>query len=117
MNYKTWLDKTVTGKLSKNRKNFVKNAAKEDLTLPVLDSLINEGYEVVQWDAGNSTHSKCLDLHGQQWPLVDFISGLSYSAPMAEKSHPNDANCKLIVSGVEVPTVSVDYSGNVEQYV
>lgn len=117
MRYQTWLDKTVTGELSDNRKNFVKNAAREDLTLPVLDSLINEGYEVVQWDAGSSTHSKCLDLHGQQWPLADFVSGLSHSAPMAEKSHPNDENCKLIVSGVEVPTVSVDYFGNVEEHV
>jgi hypothetical protein len=90
-----------------------KVAAREDLTLPVLERLLNDGYQLVTWDSGRSQHSKCLDLDKQVWTLLDFTSNLLHSAPLAERSHPNDANCTLLVSGEGLPTVRVDYNGNI----
>lgn len=86
---------------------------REDLSLPVLQSLLNDGYDVVTWDSGPSTHAVCLELNEQQWNLQDFISGLVHSAPIFERSHPGDASCAVLVSGENLPTVRVDSFGNI----
>jgi hypothetical protein len=113
-NYNEWATKVVTQKLRSDRVELQKEAAQEDLTRPVLENLLHQGYEIVKWDSGNSRCATCLELNNQQWNLTDFLSNLRHDAPIAEKSHPNDANCKVIVSGPNVPTVAIDYNGNLE---
>lgn len=86
---------------------------REDLSLPVLQSLLNDGYSIVAWDSGPSTHAVCLELNEQQWNLQDFLTGLVHSAPIFERSHPGDASCAVLVSGENLPTVRVDSFGNI----
>ena len=87
---------------------------RQDMSLPVLERLQNEGYNQVQWDSGNSTHSVCRDLNRQVWDIDSFTSGLNFEAPLFEKSHPGDSNCTLIVSGPNLPDVQVDSYGETD---
>lgn len=88
---------------------------REDLSLPVLQRLLHDGYEIVTWDSGSTTHSTCLELNEQQWNIQDFISGLVHSAPIFERSHPGDVSCAVLVSGQNLPTVRVDSFGNLDE--
>lgn len=92
-----------------------KTAAREDLSAASLRNLLSHGYDLVTWDSSGSRHSACIELNNQKWTLEDFLSGLRFDAPIAERSHPNDTGCTLVVSGEGLPTVSVDYNGNVSQ--
>jgi hypothetical protein len=87
---------------------------RQDMTRPVLEDLGRQGYSVVTWDSGNSTHGACRDLNRQTWTLNDFMSGLEHDAPLFEKSHPGDENCTLIVSGQGLPDVKVDSYGDTD---
>jgi len=88
---------------------------REDLSLPVLQNLLRDGYQIVQWDSGPSTHSVCLELNEQQWNLEDFLTGLRHAAPIFERTHPGDASCAVVVSGENLPTVRVDSYGNMTE--
>jgi hypothetical protein len=87
---------------------------RQDATRPVLEDLRDQGYSVVTWDSGNSTHGECRDLNRQTWELDNFLSGLEYDAPLFERSHPGDENCTLIVSGANLPDVRVDSYGDTD---
>jgi len=90
---------------------------RQDLSLPVLENLVDRGYTQVEWDSGNSRHSRCVDLNKQKWAIDQFISGLLHSAPIFEKSHPGDLNCTVLVTGENLPEVRVDSYGNVNENV
>lgn len=90
---------------------------REDLSLPILQELLRDGYSVVTWDSGPSTHGHCLELNEQQWNLQDFISGLRHAAPIFERSHPGDTSCALLVSGENLPTVRVDSFGTIVEVI
>ena len=114
MDYKAWLSHTVSVASSRATKDRLsKYAAREDLSLAPLEDLLANGYTQVVWDAAKSKHGKCRELHNQKWLLQDFVSNLSHSAPIAERSHPNDTGCSIVVSGEGLPSVRVDYNGNV----
>ena len=87
---------------------------RQDLTRPILEDFINDGYQVVQWNSNNSTHSTCRDLNRQQWDINDFISGLSHDAPMFEKSHPGCSSCSVTVSGEGLPPIELDSFGDTD---
>jgi hypothetical protein len=87
---------------------------RQDMTRPILEDLINDGYQAVQWNSGNSTHSECLDLNHNQWPIKDFISGLEHDAPMFEKSHPGCSSCSVTVSGEGKPPIELDSFGDTD---
>ena len=118
---KNWTNSLVDKKFAedklarfKQQKDAVGNH-RQDMSRLVLENLLNEGYQTVQWDSGMSTHAPCLELNNQQWTLEDFLSGLVHDAPIFEKSHPGDASCSLIVKGDTVPSVRVDSYGAVEE--
>lgn len=70
-----------------------------DMSKVTLEMLRNEGYEIVTWESSpTSLDMACAMLDGEQWNIDDFISGLSYNAPIFEKSHVG-CKCRLIVSG------------------
>jgi len=120
-NFDEWIDEVVKNKIisEKEEKFSIQKEAvgntRQDLSRPVLEELLNRGYSVVQWDSGQSVHSVCLELNNQQWNLVDFLSNLHHDAPIFERSHPNDTNCTLIVSGDGLPNVRVDSFGNFQE--
>lgn len=121
MNQSEWLKSVVESKYRTNaseQRELIKEAlgnTRQDLTRPILEDLSRQGYQVVIWDAGNSTHGVCRELDKQQWTLEDFLTGLSHDAPMFERSHPGDTNCSIFVQGQDLPTVRVDSFGNIAE--
>lgn len=120
-NFKNWLDSVIHEKLHKQqilvRKLQVLAIGnnRQDLTRPILEDLQNQGYDTVTWDASQSRHSICRELHDQKWLLKDFLTGLRHDAPLFEKSHPGDINCFLIVTGPDLSSVRVDSYGNIQE--
>ena len=88
---------------------------RQDMSRPVLESLLENGYNLVEWDSGSSTCGKCVELNHQKWELQDFTTNVPYDAPIFSRSHPGDRSCTLTVSGPDLPTVRVDSYGNVEE--
>jgi hypothetical protein len=88
---------------------------RQDMSLPVLERLQNEGYNQVMWNSGHSTHSECRDLNRQRWDLQDFLNTTEYDAPLFSRSHPGDENCTLIVSGEGLPDIELDSYGDTDE--
>lgn len=87
---------------------------RQDMTGPVLENLLSDGYSQVTWNSNGSRHSECRNLNRQVWDLQDFLNTTEYDAPLFSRSHPGDASCTLIVSGEGVPNVEVDSYGDVD---
>lgn len=87
------------------------DAASQDRSLPILNQLLSEGFDEVEWKWNGQHTDICFDLDGQKWPLKEFISNLRHRAPIFEKSHVN-CLCKLIVRNtVTGEEKEVDYMG------
>src|SRR5271157_5241051 len=78
---------------------------RQDMSLPVLEDLRDQGYSVVTWDSGHSKHSQCLDMNRQQFELNSYINTSEYDSGIFSRVHPGDENCTLIVSGEGLPDV------------
>lgn len=110
-------EKTLAEKaqrINRLQKQAVGNT-RQDMTRPILEDLLDNGYQIVQWNSNGSKHSTCLDLNRQQWDIHDFISGLSHDAPMFEKSHPGCSSCSVTVSGEGLPTIELDSYGDMDE--
>ena len=116
MNETNWTEQLVNKAIRVQRinKQAVGNT-RQDMTRPILENLLTDGYSVVTWDSGNSTHSTCRDLNRQTWELDQFLSGLQHDAPLFERSHPGDVSCSLIVSGDGLSDVRVDSYGDIDE--
>lgn len=88
---------------------------RQDMTGPVLDRLLGEGYTQVRWNSNGSHHSECVDLNRQVWDLQNFLATTEYDAPLFSRSHPGDASCTLTVSGPGLPDVEVDSYGETNE--
>lgn len=87
---------------------------RQDMTGPVLDELLADGYVQVRWNANDSRHSECIDLNRQVWDLDNFLNTTEYDAPLFSRSHPGDKSCTLTVSGPGLPDVEVDSFGDTD---
>lgn len=116
-NFSDWADSLAMEKYAAERAatlRIIKNAVgnnRQDLSRPILEDLLNQGYTTVTWNAGDSAHGQCRELNNQKWDLVSFLSGLQHDAPIFERSHPGDKSCSLTVSGAGLPDVYVDSYG------
>lgn len=116
--FSEWLDKTTKRAITRvevSNLSVQKKARgnhRQDLSRPILENLLGNGYTDVEWDSGDSTHAPCIELNHQKWTLEEFLSGLQHDAPIFEKSHPGDKNCKVIVTGQNLPPVVVDSFGD-----
>jgi len=116
-NYSTWLKKIVKVALLQHpylKKEAQPGNRRQDLSRPILENLLQQGYDTVTWDSGTSVCPICRELHNQKWSLADFLTGLLHDAPIAEKSHPNDKSCFVIIQGPGLQSIRVDYDGNME---
>lgn len=111
-----WLSKLTLKAMRICRLN--KRAAgnhRQDMTGPVLENLMGEGYNQVMWNSNASHHGQCRDLNRQTWALDDFLRTSEYDAPLFSRSHPGDNSCTLTVSGPGLPPVEVDSYGETDQ--
>lgn len=87
----------------KNHNDFIASlkteAAPQDVSLPVLEQLLGEGYDTCTWNTSPSaTDGPCISMGGEVIPLADFIANLMYAAPLFEKTHVG-CHCSVSVSG------------------
>jgi len=85
--------------------------APKDVSLPILQDLLNQGYDNTRWrtNAG-ATDGACIAKNGDEMPLADFISGLMHEAPIFEKTHVG-CHCGVEVTGPDLPMVFVTAFG------
>ena len=88
---------------------------RQDMTGPVLENLLHNGYTQVTWNSNGSHHGECRDLNRQVWDLQNFLETTEYEAPLFSRSHPGDASCTLIISGQGLPQVEVDSYGETDE--
>jgi len=88
---------------------------RQDMTGPVLNNLLNDGYTQVMWNSNGSHHGECRDLNKQVWDLQNFLATTEYDAPLFSRSHPGDQSCTLTVSGPGLPPVEVDSYGETDE--
>lgn len=114
-----WINSLADTKLRSDKFAYLSLQAvgntRQDMSRPILEDLLGQGYQLVTWDSGTSTHSLCVELNNQQWTLEDFVSNLNHDAPLFEKSHPGDISCSVVVSGEGLQPVRVDSFGNIEE--
>jgi len=86
-------------------------AAPQDVSLPVLEELLADGYDQVYWHTSpGATDGPCIAAEGPKGSLADFISGLQHAAPIFEHTHVG-CRCSITVSGPGKEDVVVDYTG------
>ena len=85
---------------------------RQDMSLPTLESLLDEGYNRVTFVAHSRACKFCKKLNGKTWTLDRFITNLYYSAPLFEHSHVNAVSSVRVwdING-ELEDVYVDYTG------
>jgi hypothetical protein len=96
-------------------KHSIKKIAVEtEVSLPTFNRLLNDGYTIAIWKTINPVPCmRCQDLEAQQFNFVDFVNSTQYDAPIFSHSHPN-CHCVIICTGDGLPTLQVDWTGNVE---
>lgn len=62
-------------------------AVNQDESLPILEEMLNNGFDQVVWVSDNSDCRTCRNMNDQTWSLDEFIQGLRHQAPIFEKSH------------------------------
>jgi len=83
-------------------------AAPKDVSLPILQEMMNEGYTDTLWrTSAGATDAPCIAKNGDQEALDDFISGLMYEAPIFEKTHVGcQCGVEVIGDGLETRFVT-----------
>lgn len=91
-------------------------AAPQDVSLPVLEELLREGYTEGRWvKSPSATDDKCIFMDTQSWSLEEFLEGpggygLQHAAPFYERTHVG-CHCTLVVTGPGLPEVVVNAFG------
>ncbi len=86
-------------------------AAPQDISLPIFEALLAEGYDTVTWQtSASAVDAKCIGLNGEKFALADFISGLQHNAPIYEHGHVGDT-CVMLVTGPSLPDKLVNAFG------
>ena len=73
--------------------------APQDISLPILEQLLQEGYDAVKWHVNpGATDVPCVSMENKDFPLADFIANLAHAAPIFEKTHVG-CKCSVEVTG------------------
>lgn len=85
--------------------------APQDVSLPVLEELLGQGYDTVTWRTNPSaTDPECIAINTNTFPLADFIANLQHAAPIYEKTHVG-CHCTMVVTGPDLQEVLVTAFG------
>jgi hypothetical protein len=95
--------------------SVVKIAVATEVSLPVFQRLLGDGYTVAIWKTINPVPCmRCQDLEAQQFNFADFVNSTQHDAPIFSKSHPN-CRCVIICTGIGLPTLQIDFTGNTSE--
>jgi len=98
-----------------SHKDFLANltAAPQDVSRPVFEQLIAEGYADTLWNtSASATDAACIARNLERMPLADMIANLQHDAPIYEKTHVG-CTCSVTVSGAGKPDVVVNAFGRI----
>lgn len=85
--------------------------APQDVSLPILEEKIAEGYVDGVWNTSPSAvDAACLARGGERFALADFVAGLVHAAPFFEKTHVG-CHCTLTISGPGLPDMVISAFG------
>lgn len=89
------------------------DAVRQDISLPILEELLSEGYTNTKWNTNiGATDGPCISKNGDEMPLAEFIATTQYGAAIFSRTHPQ-CNCSITVSGPNLPDVEVNGYGRV----
>ena len=73
-------------------------AAPKDISLPIFQGLLRKGYNMTRWQkSASAKDSACIGMNNRTEPLDEFIGGLSFAAPIYEKTHVG-CTCSVLVT-------------------
>jgi len=86
-------------------------AAPQDVSLPILEDLISQGYATCIWNtSASATDADCIERNGNQYTLEELTTGLMHDAPIYEQTHVG-CHCSLSCEGDGLEQVVVSAFG------
>jgi hypothetical protein len=87
------------------------NAAPQDVSLPLLQGYVEQGYVDYVWNCSPSAvDAKCLSLDGERGAIADLLLVLMHDAPIFEHSHVG-CHCSITISGPDLPDIVIGAFG------
>lgn len=108
--------KTQNKAVSKRFKVKTKNTEwpHQDISLPVFEDLLEQGYNTVTLVAWSGACADCKRKNGKTIPLASWLNQLQYEAPVFEAFHVNSySELKVWDKTGKLPDVYVNYEGNI----
>lgn len=88
----------------------------QDVSLPVFQDLLEQGYNMVTFIAHPNACSHCKGINGKTKSLDQHLRSLNYEAPVFEMAHVNSqSELKVWDKNGELPDVFVNYEGDTHQ--
>ena len=118
---KTITPKKIKLRKSPNTKNKSKHTTpkkpyirRQDQSMPVLEELLEQGYDMVTFEARPAACPICQQMNGTTWTLQEFLDTTEYSAPIFFHLHVNCLDeVRVWSSNFSLPTVYVDWQGRI----
>lgn len=110
---------TVKTKNTKNKSRHTTAPIKQyirrqDQSTGALEGLLNQGYDMVTFEARPAACSICKSMDGSTWTLQEFLDTTEYDAPIFSHIHVQCLDeVKIWSSDGSLPTVYVDWTGRV----
>ena len=88
----------------------------QDVSLPVFQDLLEQGYNMVTFVAYPGACAFCKGINGKTKPLAQHLQSLQHDAPLFEIAHVNSqSELKVWDKNGELPDVFVNYEGDTHQ--
>lgn len=85
----------------------------QDISLPVFEDLLEQGYNMATFIAHPGACSFCKGMNGKTWSLQNLLNTTQYDAVIFSHSHVNAfSEIKVWDKNGELPDVYVNYEGN-----
>ena len=82
-------------------------------TLPILRRLLREGYDEVTFKPGMTACPTCRRHRQEKKDLQDLINEAEYAAPIYTWAEHPGCQCEIEVTGPDLETVRLNFSGEV----
>ena len=88
----------------------------QDISTPVLQDLLEQGYNMVTFVAYPGACAFCKGINGKTKQLLQHLRSLQHDAPLFEMAHVNSqSELKIWDKNGELPDIFVNYNGETHQ--
>jgi len=81
-------------------------------TIPVLEDLRDDGYEIIIFRAVGGACPICRSHEGEEFTIDEVIDDAEHDAAIYTITHPG-CKCQLIAMGEDKPNVRINYTGRI----